>query len=137
MTSSPHGLPIADIEARLARDPDNGELLYARAGALTQLGRYDEARADYLAVIAGAPDHFGALNDLGTLLYNTDFRSAARVAYAEAVRRHEVREEPARGQPQRHARLADLQVEVALQLRLVDARQQRLRRGQPVGRRTG
>ena len=88
MTWSPHGLPIADIEARLARDPDNGELLYARAGILAQLGRSEEARTDYLTVIARAPDHFGALNDLGTLLYNTDFRSAARVAYAEAVRRH-------------------------------------------------
>jgi hypothetical protein len=39
-------------------------------------------------VLALEPSHFGALNDLGTLLYATDFRSAARLVYAEAVRHH-------------------------------------------------
>ena len=39
-------------------------------------------------MIAADPGHFGALNDLGTLLYNTDYRAAARTTYAEAVRRH-------------------------------------------------
>ena len=42
----------------------------------------------FLAAIALDPTHFGALNDLGTLLYRTDFRTAARLAYAEAVRHH-------------------------------------------------
>jgi len=81
-------LHLAEIDALLAREPDQVEALYLRAGLLAGLGRADEARQDYLAVIARAPDHFGALNDLGTLLYNTDFRAAARTAYAEAVRRH-------------------------------------------------
>ena len=79
---------LADIDALLARDPGQVELRYLRAGLLAGLGRADEARQDYLGVIEREPTHFGALNDLGTLLYNTDFRSAARTAYAEAVRHH-------------------------------------------------
>ncbi len=84
-TSSSH---LADIDQLLARDPNQVELRYLRAGLLAGLGRADEARQDYLAVITQAPTHFGALNDLGTLLFNTDFRTAARTAYAEAVRHH-------------------------------------------------
>ncbi|MDB5459786.1 MAG: Pyridoxal-dependent decarboxylase [Caulobacteraceae bacterium] len=68
--------------------PGDIDLLYRRAGALAQEGRREEAQAAYLAVIARAPTHFGALNDLGTLLYNSDFRAAARLTYAEAVRHH-------------------------------------------------
>ena len=79
---------IALIDAALAGDPGQFELRYCRAGLFAELGKYDSARDDYLAVIASAPTHFGALNDLGTLLYNSDFRTAARTAYAEAVRHH-------------------------------------------------
>jgi len=79
---------LADIDALLARDPGQVELRYLRAGLLAGLGRADEARQDYLGVIEREPTHFGALNDLGTLLYNTDFRTAARTAYAEAVKHH-------------------------------------------------
>ena len=85
--TAPEG-QLAEIDARLLRDPDQVELRYLRAGLLAGLGRADEARQAYLAVITLAPTHFGALNDLGTLLYNTDFRTAARTAYAEAVRHH-------------------------------------------------
>lgn len=88
MTTPTLGSRLADIDALLARDPDQAELRYLRAGLLAGLGRVDEARQDYLAVIARAPTHFGALNDIGTLLYNADFRTAARTAYAEAVKHH-------------------------------------------------
>ena len=88
MATSTLSSHLADIDARLARDPAQVELRYLRAGVLAGLGRADEARQDYLAVIALEPTHFGALNDLGTLLYDTDFRTAARTAYAEAVRHH-------------------------------------------------
>lgn len=71
----------------MANPPDIEEL-YRRAGALAALNQHEAAQAAYMAVIAQAPTHFGALNDLGTLLYNTDFRAAARLTYAEAVRRH-------------------------------------------------
>ena len=86
MTAGPESLTLYD--AQLLARPDDVDLRYQRAGLLTQAGRADEARADYIAVITARPDHFGALNDLGTLLYNTDFRSAARLTYAEAVKHH-------------------------------------------------
>jgi tetratricopeptide (TPR) repeat protein len=79
---------LAELDAALKRDPNGAELLYLRAARLAELGRDDEARQDYLAVIARAPTHFGALNDLATLLHRTDFRTAARLAYAEAVKHH-------------------------------------------------
>ena len=66
----------------------HAERLYASAGQWAELGRDENAKRDYLAAIALAPSHFGALNDLGTLLYRTDFRTAARTCYAEAVKHH-------------------------------------------------
>ena len=48
----------------------------------------DAARQAYIDLLALAPDHAGALNNLGTLLYETGYVSAARTAYAEAVARH-------------------------------------------------
>ncbi len=79
---------LAEIEARLTGEPDDVDLRYLRAGLLARLGRGEAARDAYLAVLALAPTHFGALNDLGTLLHNSDFRAAARLAYAEAVKHH-------------------------------------------------
>ena len=67
---------------------DEAGRLCRSAGAHAAAGRTDEARADYLAALALAPTHFGALNDLGALLYQTDFRTAARTCYAEAIRHH-------------------------------------------------
>jgi hypothetical protein len=68
--------------------PGAAESLYRQAGVLAVEGRDAEAQQAYLAAIAAQPDHFGALNDLGTLLYRTDFRTAARTLYAEAVTHH-------------------------------------------------
>ncbi len=79
---------LADIEAALARTPDDVDLLYLRAGRLAAIGRSDDARAAYLATLARANTHFGALNDLATLLYDTGHRAAARTAYAQAVLHH-------------------------------------------------
>lgn len=79
---------LAEIDALLAREPDHIELRYLRAGLLAQAGRTDEARDAYLAVLARDLSHFGALNDLGTLLYGAGFRAAAHTAYAEAIRHH-------------------------------------------------
>jgi hypothetical protein len=69
--------PLEDVES-----------LYRRAGDLAARGETLAAQQAYLAVIARQPDHFGALNDLGTLLYAADFRTAACTAYAEAVKHH-------------------------------------------------
>jgi len=79
---------IRALDLALSQEPDNVDLLWRRAGLLAARGRTREAQADYLAVVKLNPDHFGALNDLGALLHQTDFRTAARTVYAEVARRH-------------------------------------------------
>ncbi len=88
MTTTPPPTRLAELDALLSRDPGQTEVRYHRAVALAGLGRHEDAKQDYLAVIAQDPKHFGALNDLGTLLHDTDYRTAARLAYAEAVKHH-------------------------------------------------
>ena len=66
----------------------NSETLLARADRLARRGQRDEARAAYLEVLKLTPDHFGALNNLGALLHDMNYRSAARTAYARAVACH-------------------------------------------------
>ena len=79
---------LEKVDARLSTHPDDVDTLFERARLLTDLGRLEEARNAYMAVIQRAPDHFGALNNLGGNLHATGFRTAARTAYAEAVTRH-------------------------------------------------
>ena len=88
MTASSRTVQSADLGISLSSDPGQIEERYVRASALAALGRNEEAKQEYLAVIARDPAHFGALNDLGTLLYKTDYRTAARLVYAEAVKHH-------------------------------------------------
>src|ERR1700761_3067252 len=64
------------------------EALFARARLLTEQGACEEAKQVYLQLLAGSPDHFGALNNLGALLHDMGYRSAARTSYARAVERH-------------------------------------------------
>jgi Tetratricopeptide repeat len=77
--SSPLNRPSPQAEA---------DRLYQSAGRHAAAGRAEEAKRDYLAALALRPTHFGALNDLGSLLYQTDFRTAARTCYAEAIKHH-------------------------------------------------
>lgn len=76
------------MEQRLAVDPDALEPRFTRAELLAALGRDDDARADYMLVLRRDASHLGALNDLGTLLHRTGFRTAARTTYAQAVACH-------------------------------------------------
>jgi hypothetical protein len=48
-------------------------------------GEREDAKAAYLELLNRAPDHFGALNNLGALLVEMGYRSAGRTAYARAV----------------------------------------------------
>lgn len=64
------------------------ETLFARARDLTTKGANEEAKEIYLRLLAQAPDHFGALNNLGALLHDMGYRGAARTAYARAVACH-------------------------------------------------
>ena len=88
MSASSPSFQLAEMDAALARHPGQTELRYCRAALLASLGRTAEAQQDYMRVISETPSHFGALNDLATLLHKADFRSAARLAYAEAVAHH-------------------------------------------------
>lgn len=92
---------LGALDARLAAEPDAVEPRFERAGLLAALGRDGEARAEYIEILRRDGAHFGALNDLGNLLYRTGFRRAARTAYEEAVARH-----PAN--PMGHVNLANL-----------------------------
>lgn len=71
-----------------AQEPIDIDLMFEQASFLAASARYDEAKQAYLAILAMDPGHFEALNDLAVLLHRTNFRSAARFAYAEAVRLH-------------------------------------------------
>ncbi|TAK99381.1 MAG: tetratricopeptide repeat protein [Rhodospirillaceae bacterium] len=79
---------LRDVEAKIARQPQDATSQCDRARLLTELGRTDEARQAYLDILAFDPTHFRALNNLGALLHDTGYRTAARTAYAEAVARH-------------------------------------------------
>jgi hypothetical protein len=74
---------------------------FETASRLDQLGRTEEAKQEYLAFLGREPTHFWALNNLATLLYQSGYRTAARTAYAEAVKWH-----PAN--PVGHVNLANL-----------------------------
>ena len=89
------------LEQRMAADPDAVEPRFERAGLLAALGRDDEARAEYVEVLKRNGAHFGALNDLGALLYRTGFRTAARTTHGQAVACHP-------NNPMAHVNLANL-----------------------------
>ena len=88
MTEPSIAARLGELDAAVAGRPDSADLRHVRGALLAEAGRDDEARQDFLAAIALDPAHFGALNDLATLLHRTDFRTAARLAYAEAVKHH-------------------------------------------------
>src|ERR1700690_1272940 len=64
------------------------EDLLERARALSQAADDEAAKLAYIQVLRSDPTSFHALNELGNLALAGGFRSAARTAYAEAVRRH-------------------------------------------------
>ncbi|HUB95724.1 MAG TPA: tetratricopeptide repeat protein [Stellaceae bacterium] len=64
------------------------EARFAAARELERAGRTEEARLAYLALLADAPTHFGALTNLGALLLAAGFSSAARTVYEQAVAHH-------------------------------------------------
>jgi Tetratricopeptide repeat len=81
-------LVLAELDRRLAVEPDAVAARFDRACLLTGAGRTEDAKQEYLALLARAPDHAGALNNLGALLLAEGHRHAARLVYAEAVKHH-------------------------------------------------
>ncbi len=74
---------------------------FERACEFDRLGRTDDAKQEYLAVLLQDPVHFRALNNLGALLNRTGYRSAAATTFREAVRLHP-------GNPIGHVNLGNL-----------------------------
>jgi glutathione synthase/RimK-type ligase-like ATP-grasp enzyme len=107
MTDKPPGAretALRTVERALQAAPDAIEPRFRRAGVLAALGRAEEAKQDYLAVLAREPSHWGALNDFATLLHAEGYRSAARTLYREAAARHAEH-------PVAHVNLANLLLE--------------------------
>ncbi len=65
----------------LVLDPEDVELRHNEAAQLDEMGRFEEARAGYRAVLAGKPDHALALGSLLRMKgYETDAALAQRAA---------------------------------------------------------
>ena len=63
-------------------------LMFERACLLVEVGRTVEARDAYIAILSREPSHHLALNNLGTLLHQTGYRTAAITAWNEAAARY-------------------------------------------------
>jgi tetratricopeptide (TPR) repeat protein len=94
---------LAAIETRLACETDALDLLADRARLLTELGRTDEAKRQYLEILKRDPRHLATLIDFSHLLYHTGFTTAARTAATAAVAFHP-------GNPKAQTHFADLAV---------------------------
>ena len=79
---------LEQVERALASNPDSIDLRIRRAVLFSELGRLLEARNEYIKVLEREPYHLAALNNLGSVLMATGFRSAARIAFKEATLRH-------------------------------------------------
>jgi hypothetical protein len=84
------GLPdeLRAVDAALAKAPGDAGLRLRRAGTLDALGQTLAARDAYIDVIRLDPSNAMALNNLGTLLFNSGYRSAARASYQELLNHH-------------------------------------------------
>jgi Tetratricopeptide repeat len=69
------------VEALLAAGPPSLDLLFSRAALWQALGRLDEAKAAYVGILRINDTHLPTLVQLGALLHETDFRSAAITVY--------------------------------------------------------
>jgi tetratricopeptide (TPR) repeat protein len=95
---------LEKVEAQLVVSPEDAEARFRRSCLLTELGRTEEAKAAYLELLARAPDHFGALNNFGNLVYGLGFKKAAQTLYSRAIALHP-------DNPKGHVNLANLLVE--------------------------
>jgi len=65
------------VEAQVSAGQPSLDLLFSRAALWQALGRLDEAKTAYVAILKQDPSHPGTLTQLGALLHETGFRSAA------------------------------------------------------------
>ncbi|MBV8425066.1 MAG: tetratricopeptide repeat protein [Candidatus Eremiobacteraeota bacterium] len=76
---------LEDFELRLILNPDDPDLLFRRAFALESLGRTDDAKGAYLALLRHDPSHPGALNNLARLLHHEGALRPARLLLERLV----------------------------------------------------
>jgi glutathione synthase/RimK-type ligase-like ATP-grasp enzyme len=76
---------MAAVETRLVDQPDSTDLRSERARLLFELGRVDEAKAQFLAILRHDGRHFSTLNNFGVLLHRTGATEAANRAYRAAI----------------------------------------------------
>lgn len=79
---------LNDVVSRLRNHPGSIDLMFERARLLDRLGRVDEARLAYVEVLGRDANHFGALNDLGMLLFKAGLRQDAFTCFNAAVAKH-------------------------------------------------
>ncbi len=85
------GTPFSDprqldaIDELIAESPDEIGLRFGRACCLEDLGRIDDALLAYLDVLRRAPTHFGALTNLGSLLFERGRTAEARPYFVAAA----------------------------------------------------
>jgi len=95
---------LAAVDTRLVDQPNSTDLRSERARLLFELGRVDEAKAQFLAILQRHGRHFSTLNNFGVLLHRTGATEAASRAYRAAIAL-----EP--GNPIGHTNFADLLVQ--------------------------
>ncbi|HEY1809469.1 MAG TPA: tetratricopeptide repeat protein [Acidobacteriaceae bacterium] len=78
-------LEEAWMEHRLTKNPGDDIALYNLASALSALGQYTQAAADYRKVLAVRPGDPRTLNSLGASLENAGESQAASDAFAQAI----------------------------------------------------
>jgi len=76
------------IEAQLAISPKVIDLQFERASVLITLGQIEQGKQAYIEILLQDPTHFATLNNLAILLEETNYRSAARALYNQAVTHH-------------------------------------------------
>jgi tetratricopeptide repeat protein len=79
---------LKDAQARLRNHPGSVPIMFERAQLLDRLGRVDEARLAYVEILQRDASHFGALNDLGMLLFKAGLRQDAFTCFNAAVAKH-------------------------------------------------
>ncbi len=79
---------LEQIEKLLDAGEETIALRWEYARTLVELGQKEKAKDVYFSILAEDPTHFDTLINLGTLAYSMGFRTAARIAFAEAVKQH-------------------------------------------------
>jgi hypothetical protein len=81
-------LALREVEDQLRQAPDSPSLLFKKGVLLDDLNDVDGAKDAYIATLRRDENHFGAMNNLGTLLCRLGHQELGLPIYAEAVKRY-------------------------------------------------